>query len=89
VIEPIAGWLSALHPIDEDLSLGTPALHPIDEDLSLGTPALHPIDEDLSLGTSALIAQAAQAGGVGGRVGQDGSAFASGDLLVGIEAEDG
>jgi hypothetical protein len=31
-----------LHPIDEDLSLGTPVLHPIDEDLSLGTPVLHP-----------------------------------------------
>jgi L-lactate dehydrogenase complex protein LldG len=30
----------ALHPRDQDLSLGTPALHPSDKDPSLGTPAL-------------------------------------------------
>lgn len=28
-----------IHPIDEDLSLGTPGLHPTDQDLSVGTPA--------------------------------------------------
>jgi hypothetical protein len=26
------------HPIDEDLSMGTPDPYPIDEDLSMGTP---------------------------------------------------
>jgi hypothetical protein len=43
-----------LHPMDEDLSMGTPALHPMDEDLSMGTPALHPMDEDLPMGTPTL-----------------------------------
>jgi hypothetical protein len=30
----------AIHPTDEDLSVGTPAIHPTDEDLSVGTPAM-------------------------------------------------
>jgi hypothetical protein len=38
--------------------------------------------------TSALVAEAAETGGVGWIVGQDGAAFAGGELLVGIEAED-
>jgi len=45
--------------------------------------------EPVGIGISALIAKAAEAGGVDGIVGQDGSAFACGDLLVGIEAKDG
>ena len=33
----------AIHPTEEDLSMGVPALHPTDVDLSVGTPDLgHP-----------------------------------------------
>ena len=32
---------SPTHPVDEDLSPGTPASHPVDEDLSPGTPVIH------------------------------------------------
>ena len=38
---------------------------------------------------SPLVAQAAEAVGMELGVGQDGSALAGGDLLVGVEAEDG
>lgn len=63
--------------------------HPIGQKLSLGTPAFHPIDKDLSLGTPALISEAAESFGMGEGMGQNGAAFTGGDLLVGIEAEDG
>ena len=53
-----------------------------------GISAFHPIDKDLSLGTPALIAKAAQTRGMDWVAGEDGSTFAGGDLLVGIEAED-
>ncbi len=51
--------------------------------------AFHPIDKDLSLGAPPLIAKAAEAITVELRVRQDGAAFAGGELLVGVEAEDG
>lgn len=63
------------------------ALFPLENE-EAGPPASHPIDEDLSLGTPALIAQAAQPGGVGWILEEDCAAFAGGELLVGVKAED-
>jgi hypothetical protein len=52
----------AIHPTDEDLSVGAPAIHPTDEDLSVGAPAIHPTDEDLSVGAPAMQVARALAG---------------------------
>ena len=40
------------HPIDEDLSMGTPVNHPIDEDLSMVTPVKSCPDTELGAATS-------------------------------------
>jgi len=50
----VAGCGFFFHPVDEDLSPGTPVIHPVDEDLSPGTPVIHPVDEDLSPGTPVM-----------------------------------
>ena len=55
----------------------------------IGAATFHPSNERLLLGASALIAETAEMVGVGLGVGENGAAFAGGDLLVGIEAEYG